>query len=170
MLPRCLLLLSLLLLTACGTTIRSNVINAPQQPIAAKQFTFTPVIVESKSQTDDAKEYNAKLKTHAQTKLVQMVRDKQAVWVKSPAKRPTIVVRIHADYGNRGIRLIPPIFRGRAGQAVIAVDIQMKSPDGHVLYATHTEGKLRRGLVGGDALFVAERTVNRAFADFAKRF
>ncbi|WP_028081005.1 hypothetical protein [Solimonas soli] len=170
MLPRCLLLLCLALCAACGTTIRNNVTNAPQAPLTARQFVFTPVSVTSKSQTDDAKQYNEQLKAEAQTRLVTLVRDRKAVWVKAPAKLPTIVVTINADYGNRGIRLIPPLFRGKAGQALIAVDIQMKSADGHVLYATHTEGKLRRGLAGGDALAVAKRTVDDAFQDFAKRF
>jgi hypothetical protein len=170
MLPRCLLLICIALCTACGTTIRNNVTNAPTAPLSARQFVYTPVAVTSKSQTDDAKQYNEQLKAEAQTQLAALVRSKKAVWVKAPANAPTIAVTINADYGNRGIRLIPPIFRGRAGQALIAVDIQMRSADGHVLYATHTEGKLRRGLAGGDALDVAKRTVDDAFADFGKRF
>jgi hypothetical protein len=170
MLQRCLLLLCLSLCAACGTTIRNNVTNAPDAPLAYRQFTYTAVAVNSTSQTDDAKRYNTELKAEAQQALLQMVKAKNAQWVKAPAKVPTLVVTINANYGNRGIRLIPPIFRGRAGQALIVVDIQMRSADGHVLYATHTEGKLRRGLFGGDSLNVAKRTVRDAFDDFAKRF
>lgn len=169
MLRRCLLLLCLSLLAACGTTIRNNVTNAPQEALAVKQYVSTPITVSSTSQTDDAKRYNEELKAEAQTQLVTLVRSKKAVWVKAPAEAPTIVVTINANYGNRGIRLIPPIFRGRAGQALIAVDIQLRGADGHILYATHTEGELRKGVLGGDALNVAKRTISDAFEDFGKR-
>lgn len=171
MLRFCLLLPCLILLTACGSTIRNNVINAPSPSLTTtKQFVFTPIVVTSKSQTEDALQYNAQLKTEAQSQLVALVRSKNAVWVRAPAQLPTIVTTINADYGNRGIRLVPPLFRGKAGQALIAVDIQMRSADGHVLYATHTEGKLRRGVLGGDALTIAKRTIADAYADFGKRW
>jgi hypothetical protein len=161
----CIPLLCLLLLCACGI-VRSTVTTSPATPVTTRQYVFTPVQVESKEQTDDARAYNTQLKTDAHQALLALVRGRGAQWVKPGGTAPTIVVRIYSIYGNRVLRAL---VGWGAGSAKISVDITLLAADGHVLYSTHTEGKLRRGLAGGDAVEVGKRTIDEAFQDFEKR-
>lgn len=163
---RCCIPMLCLLLCACGT-VRSAVVTAPSAPLSTAQFTFTPVTADSKEQNPDADAYNTQLKADAQQALIAMVRNRGGKWLKAGSPAPTLVVHVHSVYGNRALRA----FVGwGAGSAKITVDISLRAADGHVIYATKTEGKLRRGLAGGNVLKVGERTIQKAFLDFDKRF
>src|SRR3546814_15615253 len=86
--------------------------------------------------------------------------------VKAGSNAQTIVVRVHSVYGNRALRA----FVGwGAGSAKITVDISLQAADGRVIYATRTDGKLRRGLAGGNVLQVGERTIQNSFLRSAER-
>lgn len=158
----------LLLLAACGT-VRNTVTVPVDNKALPKQMLLMAVAVNSTAKNEDAQRYNQQLKALAQRQLIDAVRAKGGVWLSPPAKGPIVVTTIDADYGNRGLRLIPPLFRGNHGSGLIRVDIQLRAADGHVLYATHTEGTLKRGFLGGDILAVGERTVKQAVENFAAR-
>lgn len=161
------LCLSLLLLSACGVVRNSVTVPASGKPLP-RQMLLAAVTATSTAKNDDAQRYNDQLRTLAQREVVAAVRAQGGSWLSPPAKGPIVVTTIDADYGNRGLRLIPPIFRGGHGSGLIRVDIQLRAVDGHVLYATHTEGTLKRGFLGGDILAVGERTVKKAAAEFAE--
>lgn len=162
---RCIPLLCLLL-CACGT-VRSSVVTAPEVVLSTAQFVFIPVTADSKEKNPDADAYNTQLKADAQQAMIAMVRNRGGKWVKAGSGAPSLVVSVHSIYGNRALRA----FVGwGAGSAKITVNISLRAADGHVIYATTTDGKLRRGLAGGNVLQVGERTIQKAFLDFDKRF
>jgi hypothetical protein len=153
-----------LVLAGCGF-VSTKTTTGPQAAQTFKQYSFTPIRVDSEEQTEDAATYNTQLKATARASLMAMLSARGATWAKPGTAAPTIAVRIYAVYGNRVLRAL---VGWGVGAAKISVDITLQTADGHALYATHTVGKMQRGIAGGDVLALGQRTVKQAFEDFAE--
>ncbi len=157
---------ALLLLSGCGRVREVNSMPM-QQGLVVKSVELKPATITSLEDNADADAYDRELKALSQQELSRVLK---AHSIQIAAGAPLIVeTRIDVIYGKRALRLMFGMFGAGSGKATVDVTLRDRR-NGQVVYATHGEGKLRRGLfIGSDMMVVARKTVQEAAVEFGSK-
>lgn len=154
------LLIALLILTGCG-----NVHNAvkPNTNVAGQyqQATIQPIIVSSTDKKAEVLALHEEWKKLAEDKLRQLLAQKKIT--ETDNAKASIVCHIEAEYGNRALRYFVGF---GAGAGHVTVTIEMKDPDGKVLYSGSSKADLAIGVFGGDMKATAKKAIEAAVTEF----
>jgi len=157
---------ALLLLTGCGRVREVNSMPL-QQGLVVKAVELQPATITSLEDNADADAYDRELKALSQQELAKVLK---AHSIQIAAGAPYIVeTRIDVVYGKRALRLFLGMFGAGSGKATVDVTLRDRRTR-QVVYATHGEGNLRRGLlIGSDMMVVARKTVQQAAVEFGAK-
>jgi hypothetical protein len=157
---------ALLLLSGCGRVREVNSMPL-QQGLVVKAVELKPATISSLEDNADADAYDRELKALAQQELAKVLKARS---IQLAAGAPFIVdTRIDVIYGKRALRLFFGMFGAGSGKATVDVTLRDRR-SGQVVYATHGEGTLRRGVfIGSDMMVVARKTVQQAAVEFGAK-
>lgn len=160
------LLLGLTVVALSGCMrMQSDVRRSADAPVMVAQVEILPAMVTSHEENPDADAFNQELAKLSVSEVAAALRERS---IRNVSGAEMVVeTRIHMIYGKKALRIFFGLFGAGSGKASVDITLRERAT-GRLLYSTHTERKLKRGLIiGSDMMLIARKTVEKAAEDFA---